>query len=194
MNTQPISCGCKNLFTSMYNAVLRPKQCWEDIQSASLSPFELLATIALPLNIAYPIVSRRALFSTLSITQIIIGIASTTILQLTAIVCASWTMQKLAPLFRGRMSRTDSTYLVVYPMIPIWLSLLVSHFTYGYLFVLGAISLSLYSLYQGLVVLGNTPQRSIMQFFSVVVACAVTTYVIIVSINALAALIIQNKI
>ena len=190
MNTQPISCSCQNLFASIYNAVLRPKQCWEHIQSSSRSPFELLLTIALPLNIAYLIVSRSALLSTLSITQITIGIAITTTLQLTAIVCASWTIQKLAPLFRGKMSRTDSTYLVVYPMIPIWLSLLVSHLPYGYLFLLGAIALSLYSLYQGLVDLGNTPQRSIIQFFSVVVACAVTTYVIIVSIYALAALFI----
>ena len=184
------SCACTNLFVAMYHAVLRPKRCWETVRCAPLSPIELLLTTALPLNIAYLLVSREALLHSLGFTQILLGITITALVQLGAIICAAWILRLLAPFFRGNVTATEGVYLVVYPMIPIWLALLASHYPFGLTLLICAIALSLYSLYQGILALGDTPKRSVVQFFSVVVACAVTAWVMIVSVYACLAMLL----
>lgn len=178
------SCSCSNLLTAIYHAVLSPKRCWEQVRCAPLSPTELLLTTALPLNVAYLLVSRESLLHSLSIVSIIVGITVTTTVQLLAILLASWILRLLAPLFRGEVTSTEGLYLVVYPMIPIWLALLLNRYSFGFTLLIGAIGVSLYSLYQGILTLGDTPPKSVIQFFSVVVACAVTAWVMIISVHA----------
>jgi membrane-associated HD superfamily phosphohydrolase len=178
------SCSCSNLLTAIYHAVLSPKRCWEQVRCAPLSPTELLLTTALPLNVAYLLVSRESLLHSLSIVSIIVGITVTTTVQLLAILLASWILRLLAPLFRGEVTSIEGLYLVVYPMIPIWLALLLNRYFFGLTLLICAIGVSLYSLYQGILTLGDTPPKSVMQFFSVVVACAVTAWVMIISVHA----------
>ncbi len=178
------SCRCSNLLTAVYHAVLSPKRCWKQVRSAPLSPTELILTTALPLNVAYLLVSRESLLHSLSIVSIIVGITVTTTVQLLAILLASWILRLLAPLFRGEVTSIEGLYLVVYPMIPIWLALLLNRYSFGLTLLICAIGVSLYSLYQGILTLGDTPPKSVMQFFSVVVACAVTAWVMIISVHA----------